>query len=404
MGQRVPDWNEDGCLTVNVFCPVQAQQEARPVLVWFHGGGFTSGSGGWDWYDGALLAALGAIVVVTANYRVGPLGYLYLPEIGADNLGPQDQGAVLGWVHDNITEFGGDRGAVTVGGQSAGAYSAMALALDERTSGLVTRVLLESGPWGLQPQDPRNAAENAGAYLNLLGVPQGSDAGDSLRALPVEQLLSAYGQLAGQLGRPGNVAPPMYPVLGGSGVPAAWPQGLAIGALEGKDLLIGTTRDETTAFFGFDPRIQNLTSAGALDLLAEGLGGQAEEVFQRYSAQLPDATPAQIFTAVQTDAIFRNAALEIANHHAAGGDAAYVYQFDRAPAGDDHVLGATHCSELPFLFGTFDAYPDSPMLGQSGGAEHELGQRFASALAEFVTSGAVSDWPSYSTGNIQHFT
>jgi para-nitrobenzyl esterase len=78
MGHRVPDWNEDGCLTLNVFCPSRAHEgpAPRPVLVWFHGGGFTSGSGGWDWFDGARLAVLGDIVVVMANYRVGPLGYV----------------------------------------------------------------------------------------------------------------------------------------------------------------------------------------------------------------------------------------------------------------------------------------------------------------------------------------
>ncbi|HEX7823433.1 MAG TPA: carboxylesterase family protein [Mycobacterium sp.] len=404
MGQRVPDWNEDGCLTVNVFCPAQARDDARPVLVWFHGGGFTSGSGGWDWYGGARLAALGDIVVVTANYRVGPLGYLWLPEIGAGNLGPQDQGAVLRWVRDNIAAFGGDSGAVTVGGQSAGAFSAMSLAFDDRTSGLVARVLLESGPWGLLPQEPQHAADNAQAYLRILGVSPGSDTGKQLRALPVEQLLSAYGQLATHLGRPGNVAPPMYPVLGGAGVPAAWPQGLASGALEGNGLLIGTTRDEATAFFGFDPRIQNLTSEGALDLLTEGVGGQAEEVYQRHAVQRPDATPAQVYTAVQTDAIFRNGAFEIADQHAAGGNTAYVYRFDRTPVEDDHALGATHCSELPFLFGTFDAYPDSPMLGRWGDAERALGRRLAGAVAQFVTSGSVSDWPDYSTGHVEHFT
>lgn len=84
--------------------------------------------------------------------------------------------------------------------------------------------------------------------------------------------------------------------------------------------------------------------------------------------------------------------------------AAYVYQFDRVPADDVHALGATHCSELPFLFGTFDAYPDSPMLGRAGGAERALGQRFATAVAEFVTSGSVSDWSAYSTGHVQHFS
>jgi para-nitrobenzyl esterase len=405
MGHRVPDWNEDGCLTLNIFCPSRAHEReaARPVLVWFHGGGFTSGSGGWDWYDGARLAALGDIIVVTANYRVGPLGYLYLPEIGADNLGVQDQGAVLRWVHEHIAAFGGDPRNVTVGGQSAGAYSALYLALDKRTTGLVTRVLLESGPVGMAPQDPQTAARNAEAYLRLLGVPDGPAAGKVLRTLPIEKLLSAYGQLATHLMQPADVAPPMYPVLGGAGVGHAWQQALTDGALDGKPVLIGTTRNEATAFFGFDPQFQNLTAEGVLEVLTAVVGEHAPEVYQRYVTQQPDATPAQIFTAIQIDAIFRTGSLEIAHHHAAGGNATYVYQFDHQPGEDEHAQGATHCCELPFLFNTFDTYPDAPMLGKPGDAEYALGQVFASAVAEFVTTGSVHDWPPYATGRTRHF-
>jgi para-nitrobenzyl esterase len=408
MGRRVPDWNEDGCLTVNVFSPRRALEGGapRPVLVWWHGGGFSSGSGGWDWYDGSRLAALGDIVVVTANYRVGPLGYLYLPEIGAANLGSQDQAAVLRWVQDTIASFGGDPRSVTVGGQSAGAYSALSLALDPRTTGLVTRVLLESSPFGLRPQDPQNAAENAETYLRLIGVPGGADAAKALRALPVEQLLSAYGRLAAQLVRPGDVAPPMYPVLGGPGAPLAWQRAVADGALEGKALLIGTAQDEMTAFFALDQDIQNLTPAGALDILTGQIGAQAQEVYQRQAARLPQATPAQIFTAVETDEVFRNGALELADHHAAVGNATYVYQFDYRPAEDELALGATHGGELPFLFNTFDAYQDSPMLGRPGDAQRALGRTFASAVAEFVRTGSVDDWPPYTpktAARIRHF-
>ncbi|MGH4031267.1 carboxylesterase/lipase family protein [Actinomycetota bacterium Odt1-20B] len=426
MGRREPDWDEDGCLTVNVFAPRRALSDGapRPVLVWWHGGGFTSGSGGWDWYDGARLAALGDIVVVTANYRVGPLGYLYLPEIGAANLGPQDQGAVLRWVRDNITSFGGDPRAVTVGGQSGGAYSALCLAVDQQastptsrpTSELVARLLLQSGPFGLPPQDPEQAAENAAAFLRLLGFADGADAATALRAAPVEQLLSAYGRLSARLARPGNVAPPMYPVLGGPGVPRAWQAALADGALAGKPLLLGTTRDEATAFCAFDPRIQNLTSAAAVDILTAQLGERAATtLYQRHAARLDQelrqtheqATPPQIFTAAQTDMLFRNGTLEIANRHAADGNPAYVYQFDHQPQPDEHALGATHCVELPFLFNTFDAYPGSPMLGTPGAAQRALGRRFAGAVAEFVRTGAVSDWPPYATATatarVRHF-
>ncbi|WP_233273222.1 carboxylesterase family protein [Streptomyces broussonetiae] len=96
---------------------------------------------------------------------------------------------------------------MTVGGQSAGAYSALSLALDPRTAELVTRVLLESGPFGLPPQDPQHAAENAETYLRLLGVQPGADCAKALRALPVEQLPATYGDLSGRLARPGGAAP-----------------------------------------------------------------------------------------------------------------------------------------------------------------------------------------------------
>lgn len=408
-GRRVPDWNEDGSLTVNVFAPRRTLDDgtARPVLVWWHGGGFTSGSGGWDWYDGGRLAALGDFVVVTANYRVGPLGYLYLPEIGAANIGPQDQAAVLRWVQHNIASFGGDPRAVTVGGQSAGAYSSLMLALDPATSGSITQVLLESGPFGLDPQDSYQAAENADAYLRLLGIPAGTDTAKSLRALPAGQLLDAYGRLSARLATPGNAAPPMYPVLGAPGMPRTRQQALADGALEGKPLLIGTTRDEATAFCAFDPRIQDLTTATALDALAVQIGRPAaEDVYRRHADRLPQASPAQIFTAVQTDGLFRDGSLEIADHHAAGGNTTYVYQFDSAPTDDPYALGATHCAELPFLFNTFDAYPDSPVLAGAGDAQHALAREFSTALAEFVPTGTVTGWLPYApatSARIRHF-
>jgi para-nitrobenzyl esterase len=215
MGTRTPDWDEDGCLTLNVWTPHRpAGGAALPVLVWFHGGGFTSGSGGWDWYDGRNLAAAGDIVVVTANYRIGPLGFLYLPELGIENLGVQDQAAVLGWVERNIAAFGGDPGAVTVGGQSAGAFSALYLALSPVTGQHVSRVIAQSGPWGLPPQHPGEAADHAGRFLKILGLAGRADLSSALRAVPLGQILAAYRQLAQDTFRPGSAAPPMYPVLG----------------------------------------------------------------------------------------------------------------------------------------------------------------------------------------------
>ncbi|WP_031466394.1 carboxylesterase family protein [Sciscionella sediminilitoris] len=339
MGPRTPDWDEDGCLNLNVWAPAGARD--LPVLVWFHGGGFSSGSGGWDWYDGARLAELGGIVVVTANYRLGPLGYLHLPELGADNLGLRDQAAVLHWVHENIAAFGGNPGLLTVGGQSAGAYSSLLLAMEERTRPLSSRVILQSGPLALSPMDPELATERATRYLEILGT----DAA-GLRAEPVTGLLAAAAELAAETARPGEVAPALYPVLGGFGAARALPDALAEDPLAGLDVLVGTVHDELTAFGIREPGVT-----------AAGLGAAG-----------PDAL----------------------TEHRTG--RTYVYRFDRVPDPDPGALGATHCAELPFLFGTFEAYPDAAMLGPVTEADHALHKELAGAVAEFVATGR-APWP-----------
>jgi para-nitrobenzyl esterase len=393
MGHREPDWDENGSLNLNVWSP--AGGSARPVLVWFHGGGFTSGSSGWDWYDGRNLAAAGDIVVVTANYRIGPLGYLYLPELGVDNLGVRDQAAVLAWVRRNIAAFGGDPGNVTAGGQSAGAFSAVYLALSADTGPYVNRVIAESGPFGLAAQSPVEAASHARRYLDLLGV----DGIAALRAVPAERLLAAYGQLTQELSQPGSITPPMYPVLGGFGIAATWQQALAEGRLGGKDVLAGTTRDEMTAFFAFDSRIQTLTVEGARAIVA----GQVEDgagQFDRLAARLPDAAPSEVLTVLETDLLFRDRTLAIAGT----ADSAYVYQFDYGPS----HLGATHCAELPFLFDTVDTYRDSLLVGEPISAARSLGHTFSRAVAAFVATGrpAADGWDQFDPADrstIQHF-
>jgi para-nitrobenzyl esterase len=384
MGARVPDWNEDGCLTLNVWtsglpAPGPAQR-ARPVLVWFHGGGFTSGSGGWDWYDGQNLAAVGDIVVVTANYRLGPFGYLYLPALGIENLGLQDQAAVLAWVQRNIAAFGGDPGRVTAGGQSAGAFSALYLALSPSTGPLISQVITQSGPWGLPPQDPVQATGQARRFLEILGLTGGlaggaadsaaggvaarADLRAALQAVPAGEFLTAYRQLAQEASRPGSAAPPMYPVLGAAGIPAAWPQALADGRLPGRPLLTGTTRDEMATIAAFAD--------------------------------------------VDTEATFRAGTLAIAGHHATAGHRAYVYQFDHTPVPDPAHLGTPHCAELPFFFNTIDAYPGSPMLGATTPAVRALADTFSRAVAGFVATGrpAADRWHPYDPARpatVRHF-
>ncbi|WP_259142966.1 carboxylesterase family protein [Tsukamurella ocularis] len=366
MGARTPDWNEAGCLTVNVWSPRpgDGSVDGRPVLLWFHGGGFTSGSGGWNWYDGARLAAAGDIVVVTANYRLGPLGYLYLPELGIDNLGVRDQALALDWVVRNIGAFGGDPARVTLGGQSAGAYSALYLGLSPTTGPGVTGVIAQSGPFGLPPQDPDEARAHAARFLALAGIDDATP--EALGAPPAAQLLDAYRALAGEVSR--GVAPPMYPVLGGFGTERAWPAAVADGALAGRALLTGTTRDEMAAFLAFPPQ------AGTRDRAAE---------------------------AAATTTVFGAQTIALAESHTAAGDTAFVYRFDRAPEPDPSALGAAHCADLPFAFDALKTYAGSPMLGPVDRRDRDLARGFCRALAGFIADARPADdaWTAYHAGD-----
>ena len=401
MGARIPDWDEDGCLTVNVWVPQEISPAPRPVLLWFHGGGFSSGSGGWDWYDGARLAALGGIVVVTANYRLGPLGYLRLSDV--DNLGCQDQIAALRWVAANIGAFGGDPDLITVGGQSAGAFSALALALDPATKGLVRRVIGQSGPLGLPPQDPDEAAETTARYLGLLGIPDSGDPLPRLREVPVLELLYAYARLMAETASPGRLAPPLYPVLGGAGQPGDWRELVPEGGLAGKDVLLGTTTAEAASFLAFNPMIQTLTADAAQDLM----GGIDPEFgaarYRRYAAEHPDARPAQVLTAAVGEVNFGDDLLTLGVELAAQGNPAHIYRFTRAPAPDPFGLGAAHCADLPFLFGNLETFPNAPMLGAITERDHALAAQFGGALAAFVATGSpngpgLESWKPWQTG------
>jgi para-nitrobenzyl esterase len=380
MGGREPDWDEDGCLNLNVWVPAAALADGarpRPVFLWFHGGAWATGSGGWDWYAGDRLAAAGDIVVVTANYRLGPLGYLWRPEAEMDNLGGQDQAAALAWVHETIAAFGGDPRAITVGGQSAGAYSAIALALDPATSGYVHRLVLQSGPWGMAARQPADAAAITAEYLRLLGTKPDEQAVTALRSVPVRDLLGAAGQLARALARPGDVSPPLYPVVTGAGLPRDWRAAMGAGGLAGKAVLIGSTADEMAAF---------LPANAAQDGTARDGAARDRAARDRAARDRADQATAEVFG---------DGVTEIAADCARRGTPAYAYRFTRVP-GSDPAVGAPHCADLPFAFGTLDAFAGARMLGDVSARDVALAREFTAAIAAFAATGVPgAGWPPY---------
>jgi len=192
----------------------------------------------------------------------------------------------------------------------------------------------------------------------------------------------------------------MYPVLSGPGMPATWQQALADGRLDGKQLLSGTTRNEMTSFLAFDPHTRTATADQMRSLVAGQIEGGAER-FDRTAARLSNATPGEVLTEVETELVFRDGTLVIADHHASADNATYIYEFDYTPPSDPAHLGAAHCAELPFFFNTIDAYPDSPMLGEPTPEARALGDAFSRAAATFVATGrpATDLWHPYESAD-----
>jgi para-nitrobenzyl esterase len=301
MGERVVEQSED-CLTLNVWTP-EPGGSRRPVLVFLHGGGFLTGSGGLDWYDGAELARRGGLVVVTVNYRLGALGFLYLDE---GNLGLRDQIQALRWVRENIAAFGGDPDAVTAAGQSGGAISILAMLSGSAARGLFHRAILQSTPAGMPPMTVEQAEARAAEFRSVL-------AGDP-RDRPVADLLDAQQEILRR--HPGPIPP--YQLVA-DGVTVVDDLIAATGAADGVPILIGTTRDEAGSFHR---------------------------------------------DAAMTESMFRAPAIRLAEVLARHGNPAWMYRFDWSAPGSP--FGACHCIELPFVLGNLPAWRDAPMLADAG--------------------------------------
>src|SRR6266516_512558 len=224
----------EDCLTLTITTPAP-DSGRRPVIVWLHGGGYGTGAGSLDWYDGARLAREGDVVVVGVNYRLGPLGYLSGAGLDDGQMGLRDMIAAIGWVAAHIASFGGDPGEITLMGQSAGAHPALAMLAMPDIRRLFRRVILHSVPAGIAPFPAAQAARWAQQYLGVLGLgglPHARLAQQLLSAEPAA-LLQAASTLARDNARLGQVEPPFFPVADELADPARFLAAAARGAAAG---------------------------------------------------------------------------------------------------------------------------------------------------------------------------
>ncbi|MBV9847304.1 MAG: carboxylesterase/lipase family protein, partial [Kutzneria sp.] len=352
----------------------------RPVMVWLHGGGFSSGAGSAEWYAGDRIADRGDLVVVNVNYRLGVLGYVYLAgladDMGEGNLGLLDMIAALRWVRENIAAFGGDPDQVTVAGQSGGALSTVAMMANPESSGLFRRVILQSAPLELRPDSPEAATEVARLFLRALDLRPAQV--HRLREIPVGQLLGAQLSVARATARPLTLAPPFQLVADGR-VVCADPAGqVGAGGATGIEALIGWNRDEASAFLIGDEHLAAMTRQDVVDAARSWLGdvGEGEHLAGGPVALACHLVNARLFG---TNG-------QLAAGRAAAGNTVYTYRFDWRPEGSP--FGACHCLELPFVFGNPSAWRDAPMLPRSGECvPASLVDKVQSAWISFARSG-----------------
>jgi para-nitrobenzyl esterase len=340
MGRSLIDHPQgEDCLNLSLATP-GCDGAARPVMVFFHGGGFGSGGGVLDWYDGGALAAAADVVVVGVNYRLGAFGYLCLDGVCAGNLGLFDQLEALRWVRAHIAGYGGDPANVTVFGQSAGALSIRLLLEIPGARGLFGRAILQSGPPGFLAR-PRGAAERIGrVFADRLG--------EDPRTASVPALLAAHRDTAAALAGSGdNPGPPFYPVVEAEPLAAlgtSFSENVA-----GLDVLCGWNADDASAFVG--PAQPRRIESATRDVFARPIGAFADRLTE-------------------------------------AGARVHTYRLDWRPLGSP--FGATHCVELPLLLGARDAWQAAPMLGETPWEEVELlGGELRRVWGTFARTGAV---------------
>lgn len=347
--------NED-CLFLNVWTPATTPKERYPVYVFIHGGAFATGSGADMVFDGARMAQEG-LVVITVNYRLGALGFLAThglhEEAGTTgNYGLLDQIQSLRWVQENIEAFGGDPTQVTLGGESAGAFSVTGLMLSPLAKGLFYQAIVESGSifsissFAMQNRGDLEKSMDNGQWLcEIFGVKDTLEDLYKLRRIPGDALAAMSMVKSDQSATLNAFA--FWPVYDGVVLPKDPVAALALGEVNPVKLLIGYNTDESTLF------IKGHTNLGIYKMLCIQIFGpeKAKSVMEHFQVD-KDHTPLDRMREIYTHSAFVIGMVMIAKKYAQLGKDVFFYNFDYDPAILKIIgLNTAHAMELPFVFG-----------------------------------------------------
>jgi para-nitrobenzyl esterase len=401
IGGGEPERQSEDCLYLNVYSP-GLDNKKRPVMVWIHGGAFSLGSGSEHNYRNGSIAERGDVVLVAINYRLGALGFLNLDKVtggkipSTGNEGLLDQVAALEWVRDNIENFGGDPDNITIFGESAGGMSVSCLMVLPKAGSLFHKAIVESAV-GAIARPLENSLYTAETFLRLAGV--SADDVEGIRTLSIEKILEVQPKVAIETDQ-GEA--PCIPVADGNVMPLMPLEAFSKGKAAKVPTLIGSNLDEQKLFSLMKPLHQKMDNPTLIELLKRNVPDEnismIIDVYKREKEKRGEKiTPLELYSAINTDIMFRNIALHNIEAQRDNGVPAYNYLFTYKSPAAGGIFGAAHALEVGFVFRAMD----ENFCG-IGPVADRISDQMQDAWTTFARTGnpsceSMGEWPEYGT-------
>lgn len=408
-GAFVDHWNYDevseNCLTINIWTNGIADGKKRPVILWLHGGGYSNGNGiEQDSYNGENIARYGDVVYCSINHRLGVFGFSDLSGVGgakykdSGNVGMLDMIASLEWIRDNIANFGGDPGNVTIMGQSGGGAKVCLLAASPAAKGLIHKAVPLSG--SAITGNNKQYSGKLGEYI-LKEAKLTSAQIDKLQEMPWREYMDiayrAATKMREEQGDPGMRRGGYGPVADGIYLPEGTFFEQPLPNSPDIPMLFCTTFHEFSPS-RTDAQLEQITKEGVVERLKERYGDKAESIVNAYAQNFPDAKPIELFALINSN---RQSVVNAATAKKHQQSPVYMAWFGWCPPLFDNRMRAFHCLDISFWF----LNTDLMMTHTGGGARpRKLSRKMADALLAFVRTGnpnceALPNWPVFSVEN-----